>query len=110
MGSGWIDPNFLTSALDGGEWSASLPGRFIPGKTPRTHCIGGCVDPKPVWTTWRKENSWTYRDSNSEISVVQPLPGRYTDYAIPNNNNNNNKYDYYDDSNGYAPLHMVFRK
>jgi len=22
---------FLTLALDGGEWSASLPGRFIPG-------------------------------------------------------------------------------
>jgi hypothetical protein len=26
---------FLTSALDGGEWSASLPGRFTPGKEPR---------------------------------------------------------------------------
>jgi len=26
---------FLTSALDGGEWSASFPGRFTPGgKTP----------------------------------------------------------------------------
>jgi hypothetical protein len=24
---------FLTSALDGGEWSASLPGRFTPVKT-----------------------------------------------------------------------------
>jgi hypothetical protein len=23
---------FLTSALDGGEWSASRPGRFTPGK------------------------------------------------------------------------------
>jgi hypothetical protein len=26
---------FLTSALDGGEWSASRPGRFTPGKSPR---------------------------------------------------------------------------
>jgi len=25
---------FLTSVLDGGEWSASLPGRFVPGKMP----------------------------------------------------------------------------
>jgi hypothetical protein len=25
---------FLTSALVGGEWSASLPGRFTPGKKP----------------------------------------------------------------------------
>jgi hypothetical protein len=24
----------LTSALVGGEWSASLPGRFTPGKEP----------------------------------------------------------------------------
>jgi hypothetical protein len=24
----------LTSALDGGEWSASRPGRFTPGKEP----------------------------------------------------------------------------
>jgi hypothetical protein len=26
---------FLTSALAGGEWSASRPGRFTPGKEPR---------------------------------------------------------------------------
>jgi hypothetical protein len=39
--------NFLTSALVGGEWSASLPGRFNPGKgPPRTHCIGGWMDPR----------------------------------------------------------------
>jgi hypothetical protein len=31
--------NFLTSALAGSEWSASCPGRFIPG----THWIGGWV-------------------------------------------------------------------
>jgi hypothetical protein len=34
--SGDIAPLFLTSALDGGEWSASRPCRFIPrGKSPR---------------------------------------------------------------------------
>jgi hypothetical protein len=27
--------------------------------------------PKPVWTTWRRENSRSYGDSNSELSVVQ---------------------------------------
>jgi hypothetical protein len=37
----------LTSALAGGEWSASRPGRFIPEKrAPRTHCIGGWVGPR----------------------------------------------------------------
>jgi hypothetical protein len=38
---------FLTSALAGGEWSASLPGRFTPGgRAPGTHWIGGWVDPR----------------------------------------------------------------
>jgi hypothetical protein len=38
---------FLTSALAGGEWSASHPGRFIPGKrAPGTHWIGGWVGPR----------------------------------------------------------------
>jgi hypothetical protein len=33
-GSGGTAPSFLTSELDGGEWSASRPGRFTPGKEP----------------------------------------------------------------------------
>jgi hypothetical protein len=38
---------FLTSALVGGEWSASRLGHFIPGKrAPGTHWIGGWVDPR----------------------------------------------------------------
>jgi hypothetical protein len=32
--SGGINSPFLTSALDGGEWLASRPGRFTPGKEP----------------------------------------------------------------------------
>jgi hypothetical protein len=36
---------FLTSALVGGEWSASRPCHFTPGKAPGTHSIGGWVDP-----------------------------------------------------------------
>jgi hypothetical protein len=39
--------------------------------------------PEPVWTTWRRENSWPYRSSNSDLSVVQPVGSRYTNYAIP---------------------------
>jgi hypothetical protein len=38
---------FLTSALVGGEWSASRPDRFTPGKrAPSTHWIGGWVGPR----------------------------------------------------------------
>jgi hypothetical protein len=37
----------LTSALTGGEWSDSRPGRFTPGeRAPGTHWIGGWVDPR----------------------------------------------------------------
>jgi hypothetical protein len=38
---------FLTSALVGGEWSASRPCRFTPGeRVPDAHWIGGWVDPR----------------------------------------------------------------
>jgi hypothetical protein len=42
MGSKVIASPFFTSALDGGEWSASHPGRF----TPSTNWVGGWVGPK----------------------------------------------------------------
>jgi hypothetical protein len=46
-GSGGTVPPFLTSALDGGEWSAPHPSRFIPGERARgTHWIGGCMGPR----------------------------------------------------------------
>jgi hypothetical protein len=39
----------LTSALDGGEWSASRPGRFTPReRAPCNHRIGSWVGPRAV--------------------------------------------------------------
>jgi hypothetical protein len=38
---------FLTTALVGGEWSDSRPGRFTPGEiAPGTNWLGGWVGPK----------------------------------------------------------------
>jgi hypothetical protein len=38
---------FLTSALAGGEWSASRPCCFTPGERAfGTHWVGGWVDPR----------------------------------------------------------------
>jgi hypothetical protein len=38
---------FLTSTLAGGEWTASRPGRFIPGeRAPGTHWMRGWVGPR----------------------------------------------------------------
>jgi hypothetical protein len=46
--AGGIAPPFLTSALVGGESSASRPGRFTTGETgPGTHSVGGLVGPRP---------------------------------------------------------------
>jgi len=40
---------FLTSALDGGEWLTSRPGRFTPRERAfGTHWIGGWVGPRAV--------------------------------------------------------------
>jgi hypothetical protein len=38
---------FFTSAVVGGEWSTSRPGRLTPAeRAPGTHCIGGSVGPR----------------------------------------------------------------
>jgi hypothetical protein len=70
---------FLTSALLRGEWS---PAALSPGKEPPVSIGYEAVwAPEPVWTTQRRENSWPYRDSNSDPLVVQPVARRCTDYA-----------------------------
>jgi len=41
--------HYLTSAVDGGEWSAPLPGRFTPReRVPGTYWIGGLVGPRAI--------------------------------------------------------------
>jgi hypothetical protein len=62
------------------EASAAL----LPGKEPSVPIAWNAGWARePVWTTWRRENSWPYRDSNCDLSVVQPVASRYTDWAIP---------------------------
>jgi hypothetical protein len=72
---------FLTSALDGSEWSVSCPGRFTPRKiAPGTHWIGGWVDPRAVLDAVVKEKiSSPRRESNPRTPTVHPLAQRYTD-------------------------------
>jgi hypothetical protein len=46
LGSGSIAPPFLTSAVDGGEWSAHVPAVLAARKEPPcTLCIVGWVGP-----------------------------------------------------------------
>jgi hypothetical protein len=69
---------FLTSALVGGEWPASRPGRFTPReRAPGTCCIGGWVGPRTGLDSVQKENSCPYQDSNSDPSVIQHVASHY---------------------------------
>jgi hypothetical protein len=50
----------LTSALEGGEWSASRSGRFTPAKEPpHTHWMGDWVGPSSrLEAVWRRESPY----------------------------------------------------
>jgi hypothetical protein len=72
MGSGNIALPFLTSALDGGEWSASRPGRFTPGEiVPGTHWIGGWAGPGAGLDAMEKRKiSYHFGESNRGRSTL----------------------------------------
>jgi hypothetical protein len=82
----WIynSTHSLTSALDGGEWPASLPGRFTPReRAPGTHCIGGWVGPRAILdTVVKRKIPSPRRESNPRTPIVRPVAQRYTDWAI----------------------------
>ena len=57
---------FVTSALDGGEWSATRPGRFSPLRKSSPHCtysVGATVGPRDGLCVLVEEKSY--------ISVIQ---------------------------------------
>jgi hypothetical protein len=64
----------LTSALDGGEWSASRPGRFTPReRAPVIHWIGGWVGRRAVLdAVVKREIPSPRRESNPRTPIVQP--------------------------------------
>jgi hypothetical protein len=71
----------LTSALDGGEWSASRPSRFTPReRAPGTHWIGDWVGPRTVLdAVVKRKVPSSRRESNPRTPIVQPVVQRYTD-------------------------------
>jgi hypothetical protein len=71
--------SYLISALDGGEWSASRPGRAVPpGKGPPVPIVqeAGWA-PEPVWTQRREEKSSA--SVGDRTPVVQSVVRHYTD-------------------------------
>jgi hypothetical protein len=75
----------LTSALDGGELSASRYSRSTPKeRVPGTHWIGGWVGPRAVLDTMLKRKiPIPRRESNPHHPMVQAVVSRYTKWAIP---------------------------
>jgi hypothetical protein len=74
---------FSTTALDGGEWSASRPGRAsAPGKGPSVPIVqeaGWATE--PVWTQRLEEKSFSLcRESKLDRPVVQPVARHCTDW------------------------------
>jgi hypothetical protein len=73
--------SFSTSALDGGEWSASRPGRvFTPREsTNGTHCTGGWVGPRAGLDTEATGKILCLRrESNPDRPVDKPVVRHYT--------------------------------
>jgi hypothetical protein len=95
--------SFSTSALDGGEWSASRPGRaLVPRKGPPVPTVqeAGWA-PEPIWTQRLDEKSFRLcRGSNLDRPVVQPVGRHYIDWATRLTKN----YDIEDNFNGMISL------
>jgi hypothetical protein len=76
LGSGGLDLPFLISALTGGEWSYSRPGRFILEEIGTgTHWIGGWVGPRSGLDAAEKRKFG--------LPGIQPRPSNPMPVAIP---------------------------
>jgi hypothetical protein len=77
--------SFTTSALDGGEWSASRPVHALPpGKGPPVPIVQEVRwAPEPVWTQSIGKILCPYRGSKLDRPVVQSVARHYTDWANP---------------------------
>jgi hypothetical protein len=76
--------HYLTSALDGGEWSASRPGRFTPKeRATGMHLMGGWVVPKAGLDAVEKRKIPSLlRYSKPRTPIVQSVAQRYTGWCI----------------------------
>jgi len=63
---------FLTSAFDGGEWSASSPGRFILGKRPQDPLDRRLGGPQG-WSGRGGEEKKIPASARNRTPVIQPI-------------------------------------
>jgi hypothetical protein len=68
----------LTSALEGGEWSASSSGRLTPReRVPGTHWIGGWMGPRAVWDAMVKRKILSLRRESNPSTPVSCTFNKY---------------------------------
>jgi hypothetical protein len=76
--------SFLTSAVDGGEWSVSRPVCALPqGKDPRYPFYRRLGGPQPVWTQRLEEKSFSITVLQTEtlcIFCLLPWKGMAQDF------------------------------
>jgi hypothetical protein len=65
----------LTSVLDGGKWSASLPSHFTPReKAPGTHWIGDWVGPRAILdVVVKRKIPNPHQELNPRTPIIQPI-------------------------------------
>jgi hypothetical protein len=73
--------SFLTSELDGGEWSSSFPGRALPPGKGTPVPIEQEVEsaPEPVWTQRLEEQFFVSAGDRTPIAPIQSVVRHYTD-------------------------------
>jgi hypothetical protein len=71
----------LTLALEGGEWSASRPGRFTPRERAHgTHWIGGWVGLRAILdVVVKRKIPSPCQELNHTTLIVQSLAQHFTD-------------------------------
>jgi len=65
----------MTTALEGVRGQRHAPAALYPRERPGTHCTGGGVGPRPVWTGAENLDP----PPGFDPRTVQPLASRYTD-------------------------------
>jgi hypothetical protein len=78
--------HFLTSALDGGKWSALRPGRFTPReRAPGIHWIGGWVGPRAVLdAVVNRKFPSSRQESNPRTPIVKTFHATVKSDALNN--------------------------
>jgi hypothetical protein len=81
-GGGCIIPRFLDLSTSW-RWVVSFTPQplYSRGKSPRYKLDAMLIGPQTGVDDMESDHSWSYKDLNSDLSVVQPVASHYTEYS-----------------------------